>query len=196
MTRMLPLRLVFSAADVRAALKGWKTQHRLPVLPPPAQYSHVFQHPTERWFCFGDNSGRAYTSPFGHPGDRIWVREAWYSTAALAGEFLGYVADPDHPHGQTYYRRWASSMSRKNSRLTLEVLDVRVQRLSEMTVEEAHAEGCTIDLMDREPDVTRPPLEEFARRWDRRYDNRLRNFTVLADPVVWVCRFQLLPLSR
>jgi hypothetical protein len=36
---------------------------RRAVFPRPDAHSHVYQHPTEKWWVFGDNSGRTYITP-------------------------------------------------------------------------------------------------------------------------------------
>lgn len=81
-------------------------------------------------------------SPFGTPGDRIWVRETFCSVpdhdepAGCSG-FL-YAADGGGPYG-----KWTPSihMPRAASRILLEVTDVRVERLNDISEEDAAAEG-------------------------------------------------------
>lgn len=92
------------------------------------------------------------------PGDRLWVRETWKrdgadSIAAATADFedamgpqLGptfYAADA-HPMGPSRY--WPSiHMPRWASRLTLTVTDVRVQRLQDISEDDAKAEGIEIN---------------------------------------------------
>jgi hypothetical protein len=77
------------------------------------------------------------------PGDRLWVREAWtHESADAEGGFYR----PDYKataNGQPTDGRWRSPihMPRWASRLTLVVTDVRVQRLQEISGEDAQAEG-------------------------------------------------------
>lgn len=98
--------------------------------------------------------------PYGVPGDRLWVRETWgYYPGSLPGEEpLLYRADcPEAPGDWPSYRRgpiadfvvWKPSihMPRWASRLTLEVTEVRVQRLTSITDEDAIAEG--VEQLDR-----------------------------------------------
>ncbi len=77
----------------------------------------------------------ALACPFGAPGDRLWVRE----THAQAGTGrVFYRADPD-----TLAPRWtpAIHMPRWASRIDLEVTAVRVERLQDITEDDARAEG-------------------------------------------------------
>src|SRR5690606_9887391 len=101
--------------------------------------------------------------PYGEPGDHLWVRETWA---------VGRVFDRTRPSEiptverdiPVWWRaddaleesvnrgRWRTSlhMPRWASRITLEVTEVRVQRLQEITEEDAIAEG--IEELDGEID--------------------------------------------
>ena len=71
------------------------------------------------------------------PGDRLWVREAFRQ--APGSESFHYRADPDEVSGGPW--RASIHMPRWASRLTLEITEVRVQRLQEISDEDAKAEG-------------------------------------------------------
>ncbi len=86
--------------------------------------------------------------PYGVPGDRLWMRETWGFVQG-AGVRIVYRADGT-PQGR--FRgtdidgmKWISPLflKRVNSRITLEVTEVRVQRLQEISKEDAIAEGAT-----------------------------------------------------
>ena len=98
--------------------------------------------------------------PYGGPGDRLWIRERFQIGAIIAGACEGnsYVNFPDGgqkyrdgayyaPQGDTRYapekQKWKPSihMPRWASRLTLEITDVRVERLRDISPEDAFAEG-------------------------------------------------------
>jgi len=78
------------------------------------------------------------------PGDRLWVREAFYSMSGhyevTEGPNVLYRASDEAP-GRTW--RPSVHMPRWASRLTLTVSDVRVQRLHEISEADAQAEGTT-----------------------------------------------------
>lgn len=105
---------------------------------------------------------REVLSPHGGPGDRLWVREAWatlsfapYGAHEIAE--LAYRADDARHHrhvtltqeqfdpyiGRRFRSGWRPSihMPRWASRLTLDVLSVRVERLQDISEEDAKAEG-------------------------------------------------------
>jgi hypothetical protein len=115
--------ILFSGPMVRALLEGRKTQTRRIVKGHP----HVL--PPLNIGC-----------PYGVPGDRLWVRETWHPSDS--GPEL-YAADYDSKE-RAGVEAWKPSihMPRRASRITLEVTDVRVERLQDITEDEARAEGC------------------------------------------------------
>jgi len=142
--------LILTAPLVRAALDGSKTQHRVPIKPQPAQVERwaagmptnmtdakhtVLRGPDGRgWACCGP-----FRCPFGVPGDTLWVRE----TFAECGGQVVYRADNPDGYPGANFQPWRSplAMPRHLSRLTLEVESVRVQRLQDISEEDARAEG-------------------------------------------------------
>ena len=167
--------ILFSAPMVRAILAGTKTQTRRAVKPQPIQATtHIgtFHHPDDDdgrgprfWSCGPDpmNPGHSYIQPdwaipcpYGQPGDRLWVREAWQSLHNQNGERLDglddwkkhsrecfYRADESDPRTRPMSGRWRPSihMPRWASRITLEIAGVRVERLQDISVADAIAEG-------------------------------------------------------
>jgi len=204
MTKERPI--LFSGAMVRAILDGRKTQTRRVVKPqPPAGTREVgiYHYPSDRdcFYPFDGGSiigGWAQHCPYGQPGDRLWVRETW-----------GF--NPDFPgvHNQACYRadrgheydgiRWRPSihMPRTACRLVLEVTGVRVERLQDISYEDAIAEGMfdpgTIES-------TYPLTGETGEQLGRRLGHPQRSFAILweelngagawaANPWVWVIEF-------
>lgn len=80
--------------------------------------------------------------PLAQPGDRVWCRE---KLECANGETVGYPADRTWlPNTDWRWKRKALPsihMPRELSRLTLYVTEVRVQRLQEISEEDALAEG-------------------------------------------------------
>ncbi|WP_431699896.1 hypothetical protein [Pseudomonas sp. BR20] len=93
--------------------------------------------------------------PYGKPGDRLWVRETWAADAQVdsiaprdlsQGEPIQYPADgafrqtgcamltPGKSRPSIHMPRWAS-------RILLEITEVRVERLLDLSEEQAKAEG-------------------------------------------------------
>ena len=129
--------ILFSAPMIRAILSGAKTQTRRTV------------HPMHMSI-----TGELLRYPYGEPGDRLWARETWAHDADSLEMLRALVDDimPTRDYGP-YYRatgayegsglRWRPSihMPRWASRITLEVTDVRVERLQSISEEDALAEG-------------------------------------------------------
>ena len=86
--------------------------------------------------------------PYGRPGDLLWCQETWKHHSIYA-----HLKPRDLPRADIFFRaddRYAPSntpwrpgihMPRWASRLTLELTDVRVQRVQEISEEDAEAEG-------------------------------------------------------
>lgn len=95
------------------------------------------------------------------------------------------------------YDRWQSavSMPRWASRYSLAIENIQVQRLQDITEEEARAEGYKVLVLVKYDsdfnDVRRKlsPLEHYAHRWDELVANK--NYPWAKNPYVWVIDFVL-----
>lgn len=153
--------ILMSAPMVRALQAGVKTQTRRIVKPQPAAGVRWSPIVVAGHGGLGDGHGAPIRCPYGQPGDRLWVREAHAFTDAHEPDYMGsieYRADNkclavDHgpvtvdvPHKcdpRPFDGPWRPSihMPRWASRITLEITDERVQRLQEISREDAIAEG-------------------------------------------------------
>ena len=142
--------ILFSAPMVRAILAGRKTCTRRPitrlagigpidVLMCSAPGHYVFRRPGDEAFRTIDQDSLRRCCPYGCPGDRLWVREAFSSPDV--GHVL-YRADYA-PEDQRKDVRWRPSihMPRALSRIDLRIADVRIEWLRDMREEDAIAEG-------------------------------------------------------
>lgn len=145
--------IIFSAPMVRAIIEGRKTQTRR-IIKNPEWYGCTTgdcPHSTQA-AC---DEAMVFFAPY-PVGTRIWVKETWSPDhAAFYPHFpIVYRADGemDIEHGEvyspeakrTYPFRWRPSihMRRSDSRLTLEVTGVKVERVQDITSSDAVAEGC------------------------------------------------------
>ncbi len=173
--------ILFSGPTVRAILEGRTTQTRRVVMP---QFNVLHQIRkdcailTNRIFRRGDGWIK---SPYGQPGDRLWVRETW---GPCAGGVVYRDDFPACPDGG----KWKPSifMPRWASRITLEIVSVRVERVQGITVDDAEKEGCGFGVNDE----TGGPVARFKNLWDS--INSSRGFGWYANPWVWVIEFQRL----
>lgn len=170
-----------------------------------------------KWFGF-DNSGRYsfrfkpgdriinIRCPYGLIGDRLWVRETfWYHIGYLLKKqpikpnlpVLYYEADrkgDDWFYQSGYYRKHSSLfMPRWASRITLEITEVRVERLQEITEADAILEGFTTYYEPKSYDeykagtIAQLPVPQFRKCWDSL--NAKRSYGWQTNPFVWVIGF-------
>lgn len=148
-------------------------------------------------------------------GDRLWVRESWMPDAPRNGEwadtaFYGCGMSPlsdipecyRHPWHCLYRATWESCalvgwkpsihMPRWASRILLEVTELRVQRLQDISEEDARAEGCAPAWLDADDNETvhahaQPTYRQgYARLW--RDIHGAGSWE--ANPWVWVVEFK------
>lgn len=149
--------ILFSAPMVKALLAGTKTQTRRKikdrdVVTLDDGSVHIRFHGARMAFPAGGsdcNEIARSDSPYGAVGDRLWVRESWQCPEFESWKIcdlpktahVAYAADYDE--GDPGNRKWRPSIHtpRWASRITLEITDVRVQRLVEISEEDARAEG-------------------------------------------------------
>ena len=84
--------------------------------------------------------------PYGPVGRLLYVRETWYSTPKMdhpgyKPELLGFKADGDHPRECTYRTMSSIHLPRRFSRDWLRVTAIRVERVQDISEEDAIAEG-------------------------------------------------------
>lgn len=151
--------------------------------------------------------------PYGQPGDRLWVRETWLEDPEDDGswgyaQYIGCKGSPLSDIPQRFQKpdhcifraswngpdlRWRPSihMPRWASRILLEVTDVRVERLQEITPDQAVAEGV-------DGEICRQYLETSPVRHQCR-EAEILGFAGLwnstggdwdANPWVWVVEFR------
>lgn len=145
--------ILFSAPMVRAILDGRKTMTRRIVknkeirgLCSREQWDAAKAHPsmqTPDFRFFGDHGPFSLPCPYGSPGDRLWVREtfSYFRTADNINYPVWYWADSNPHDGDWTKPKPSIHMPRWASRITLEVTAVRVERLNEISEEDAIAEG-------------------------------------------------------
>lgn len=165
--------MIFNAEMVRAILDGRKTQTRHIMKLQPETPGAGLRYITEShkksevgkyFWCISDALGMrarsaVFTCPFGAVGDRIWVRETFrVHSRATDVATLVYRASVRNSWTEQTHRvpvavcnkpatpeKWTPSihMPRWASRILLEITDVRVERLRDLSEEDAKSEGIT-----------------------------------------------------
>ncbi|AWC76417.1 hypothetical protein CLM65_14155 [Serratia marcescens] len=160
--------VIFNGEMVRAILDGRKTQTRRVMKPQPEPCyrgghwwpSNAFKTMLhiEEQMQNGQGGWKGLAGdacPFGRVGDRLWVRETFMDLTgtgieATTGKFEGLAYRADTPAGsygdevrKDYGLKWTPSlhMPRKACRILLEITAVRVERLNDISEEDAKAEG-------------------------------------------------------
>jgi hypothetical protein len=144
---------------VRAILDGRKTQTRRVVKPQPEWIRPaVGRDGIAHGYC-GSGPENGIRCPYGQPGDRLWVRETWAPVWEDDTGFCGVgfraggMPEEDKRAGDYMdgTDRWRSPVTMPHwaSRITLEIESVRVERLNEISEEDAKAEGiCQFQIGD------------------------------------------------
>lgn len=141
--------IMFSGEMVRALLAGTKTQTRRVVKPQP-QHIEWFAH-QNGWCARVRDTEPQYEMvrcPYGVPGDRLWVREAWCNYGGKTIYRADYGAHTPISDGIGGPWKPSIHMPRQASRLTLEITAVRVERVQSISEEDALAEGLTVRIGD------------------------------------------------
>lgn len=197
--------IIFNTEMVRAILDGRKTQTRRPMNPQPEPDTETTKG--GYWFpCrafqsmvhvedLKDPLWRGMASdacPICSVGDQLWVRETltkekWPDLHYVCGGLTAGTGDEDFDYRGEKYRGEIPSihMPRWAARIFLEVTDVRVERLNDISEQDAKAEGFEY------PAVPGMGWKFNARHnflvgWDQIYGNRSSN------PWVWVIEFKVI----
>ena len=228
--------ILMNGAMVRATLAGSKTQTRRVIKLPPApaalsewQASTIGGENGGRTadgnevplqaVIWHTRTGKTLSCPHGQPGDRIWVRETWRSTGD--GGRADYMAPRDMQPHQVWYEadgaapesectgktRTSIHMPRWASRILLEIVSVRVERLNDCSEADALAEGISTVrthewdavhfpewrrhfdeacAQGRKPPVGPMPSQTYAALWDE--INGAGSWA--ENPWVWVIEFR------
>jgi hypothetical protein len=229
--------ILFSGEMVRAILAGRKTVTRRVIKPQPDidtdtrwRYDGIDAEdgghwiellssdgmPTEKYKCVADKC------PYGEVGDRLWVREKfrlvdfeyvddWNASVQCGADMeLGpRLHDLDDDSGIKTGWRPSIHMPRAASRITLEITDVRVERLQDITEDDAISEGMLLYhewetaeykkvVNEAHENGTKPPLgfsprQRFIHLWDALYAKRGYGWNT--NPYVWVISFMVIKES-
>lgn len=197
--------ILFSGPMVLAILEERKTQTRRIVKEPVLSTAYK---DNELNFKIGE---RYIKCPYGQVGDRLWVRETFRYISYTEGYDSGVDQGGGHDWGDGYsfvqYKsdsfifryelleedylktspvidRWYPSihMPRWASRILLEITDIRVERLKDITEEDAKAEG----IENKSNHFHLACTQDFKRLWES--INGLGSWYM--NPWVWVVEFR------
>ena len=193
---MKEIGMLFSGEMVQAILDERKTQTRR--LARDCRIDSNGNAWQGKWNFGQDVWGKPHVDRWRKPcdvGDRIYVRETWsyyYFDADTKKQFYYYKADyPDFEKGfppegwdsrppAAGGDRWYPSihMPKAAARIWLEVTDMRIEQLLDISSHDANCEGFT--------EAGTHPRADFLAAWDQLYGNGAAE----ADPWVWVIEFK------
>ncbi len=203
--------IIFNAEMVRAILDGRKTQTRRPIKKQPAG----------TWAAPGKTS-----CPLGRCGDLLWVRETTefddeYSQIVSLSRYKAdrepvLYSGCDDPEYNGSVAHWSYSrevrpsihMPRWASRLTLKITDIRVERVQDITDQNAVNEG--IEVFNEDGNLwysgwmegqdswfsdnwkwhCDDPMQAFKELWDGIYFKSKNGW--VSNPWVWVISFEVI----
>lgn len=199
--------ILFNAEMVSAILSGRKTMTRRIIKPFPDSPQVLETRTAENGCVFAIHANRSNTQegrfrwdcPLGKPGDQLWVRETWNKHGGL----ITYRADHDWIEemrkATVCPAKWVPSihMPRWASRINLLITGVRVERLNDISEQDALAEGIDADYLAESQDhydciadhnMTGRPTARgyFSSLWQSIYGEE--NWE--ANPWVWVIEFE------
>lgn len=210
--------ILFTGPLVNAILKSDKTQTRRVIR-------------TEWWRCLDpedpdDRNAAIKQCPYGQPGDRLWIRETFryvilksdlhYSVNYKAGGWksckrhgpksLDVTKATSYEGSEAWPWKPSIHMPRWASRLTLAITNVRVERLQDISTNDALAEGVNLTPFWMPNELNARPFGEkwwddfyfwtnypqlvFQRLWDSL--NARRGYPWTSNPWVWVIEFKSL----
>lgn len=204
--------IILTSQEVNAVLAGNKSQHRVPILI-DEQAKEGFD-----WDFGADGDSAVFIKkidderqevllkpcPFGAIGDRLWVQEDWnthtvfdnYSLSALSQVIsINYIANGKDVRTGKF--RPAKDMHRAASRVLLEITDISIERMQDISDADAIAMGVQIDanIFSMEKGTyhcMRPTAAQVIKDIYKFSDYDDTYFKYGENPWVWVIEFKVL----
>lgn len=208
--------ILFSSPMVQALLDGRKNQTRRIVKPQPnidPQTGDILMYKGSEFekVLPASEYGKQTKCPYGKIGDRLWVRETWREADSLLGGStltppvaFAYKADKTifdykgaqyNTFGLNFEKfKWKPSifMPRAACRIMLEITDVRVQRLHDISEQDAILEG-----IEKWPDGNYKAYGNNAGKFRQATDSFRSLWASIngfeswnANPLVWALTFK------
>ncbi len=179
---------IFNAQEVQAIISGSKVMFREVIKPQPEQ---PIDFPDAYFDCY--NKGNQWNwwtkdnkqlfdqivkCPY-QVGQKIFCKESFWT----AGGKIVYKADHESYKPISPWRR---AMKQEHSRLTLLIKEIRVEKLADISEEDAIKEGVMNDLRI----VHYHPVEYFRQHWNAAHKKPEEKFE--ASPFVWCITFEII----
>ncbi|CAN0154816.1 unnamed protein product [Ectocarpus sp. 12 AP-2014] len=207
--------ILFNGDMVRALLDGRKTQTRRVIKSPPPEGCGLIEVGTfapividqkgeqqpgpDTFGAFSECGEWGLKCPYGQPGDRLWVRENFLHLihgdepesgvkycASIDSRSTGSSKNP----GYWWRKRPSIHMPRWASRITLEIVSVRVERLQEVTLGDICKEGIARSIYEF------IPATDGFRVWRGLWESINGAESWASNPWVWVVEFKCVEASQ
>lgn len=194
---------------VRVILDGRKTQTRRVVkggFPNARPGNKLPSYLPDERYPDGEIVWQGPLCPYGKPGDRLWVREAFRVETDGDEQYVTFAADGRTRHNPKISEKWSHDqavafgdvvhgpytrpsihMPRFISRIDLEITKVRVERLQDISEDDATAEGVTLIPLHNNDVYGETNREAFERLWDKINGKK---YPWNSNPWVWVIEFR------
>lgn len=205
--------IIFNTEMVQAILEGRKTQTRRIFKDHPRLASDVSKVDLAMWFNDYDEYILSF-SQYGKTGDLLWVKETFQRNFSSHVSHQGYLYKTDIGFKDVNYRIWCYEkkgeyfdhydrqfswkpsihMPKAAARIWLKITDIRIERLMDISNEDAIAEGIKIVgkyryknyLKDLNKDFFLSPLPSFRSLFESINGEQIWK----ANPWVWVITFE------
>lgn len=195
--------ILFSTPMIKAIIDGRKTMTRRLLKKQPLDILPM--NVPNQWITLDvkepEPHGKVIKCRFGVPGDRLWVRETFSLIEENGAQKIIYRAD--YPEIDSLeleecgYTAWKPSifLPHQYSRITLEITNIRVERLQEITEDEAGKEGIPECRKPQRDTCFLCPFEKelcnvgFSNLWD---SINGKTYPWSSNPWVWVIQFKKL----
>lgn len=172
---------------------------------------HFTQYPETAFVYYKNNKAGILDCPYGQVGDLLWVRETicHFGNMFSGGSNFALIRYKDAVSREIYFKNnppselwwyktelvWKPSifMPRWASRITLEITNIRVEKLQDISTADVYCEGFTQGIYAKPGNVgwvAHADCEEaFEEAWDSL--NAKRGYSWESNPRVWVIEFKV-----
>jgi hypothetical protein len=180
--------ILFSTEMVQAIIEGRKTQtRRIVKASGKATAFKIAVMPDGTKMPFGIDDEEAMLGyikcPYGKPGDRLWVRETFLVERSQHKDYYEYKADYSNTFACDVCWKPSIFMPREACRILLEVTDVRVEKLKDISEKDVIAEG--VEYKKTDGCLNIPARAHYMMLWDSINGKDSHEL----NPWVWVISF-------
>ena len=178
--------ILFTPDNHRGILNKTKWKTRRVIKPQPmtgpiwgdVEESEDYPYEWFQWFNGGEKSP-TFTCPYGIPGNKLYVKEG-VIVHADGRTLAGYYMDGARITNLGEKRLTAMFMAKRYARTWLEITDVRVERVQDISEEDCIAEGCPKEYL--------LGVNWYKNLWD---EINGKTHPWASNPFVWCLSFKL-----